>query len=45
MPEVSVDVKTEKSQDRFTMAADAGTIINRSVVDGQIYMDLLKASV
>lgn len=38
MPEVSVDVKTGKvTVDRFTMAADVGTIINRSVVDGQIY--------
>jgi len=38
MPEVEVDLKTGKVQVvKFTMAVDVGTIINKSVVDGQIY--------
>ena len=38
MPEVSVDLSTGKvTVDRFTTVADVGTIINQTVVDGQIY--------
>lgn len=38
MPEVEVDMKTGKAKVvKFTTVVDAGTIINRSVVDGQIY--------
>ncbi|MGI6507517.1 MAG: molybdopterin-dependent aldehyde oxidoreductase [Saccharofermentanales bacterium] len=38
MPEVEVDTETGKVRViRFTTVPDVGTIINRSVVDGQIY--------
>lgn len=38
MPEVSVELSTGKvTVDRFTTVADVGTIINQTVVDGQIY--------
>ena len=38
MPEVEVDMKTGKATvAKFTTVVDVGTIINKSVVDGQIY--------
>lgn len=38
MPEVSVNMETGKvTVDKFTTVADVGTIINKTVVDGQIY--------
>ena len=38
MPEVSVELETGKVQVvKFTTVADLGTIVNKSVVDGQIY--------
>jgi aldehyde oxidoreductase len=38
MPEVEVDIKTGKTTVvKFTTVVDVGTIINKSVVDGQIY--------
>ncbi len=38
MPEVEVDVKTGKTTVvKFTTVVDVGTVINKSVVDGQIY--------
>jgi aldehyde oxidoreductase len=38
MPEVEVDVKTGKVKVvKFTTVVDVGTIVNKSVVDGQIY--------
>jgi aldehyde oxidoreductase len=38
MPEVEVDVKTGKVRVvKFTTAVDVGTVINRTIVDGQIY--------
>ncbi|MGQ9369441.1 molybdopterin-dependent aldehyde oxidoreductase [Azospirillum sp. ST 5-10] len=38
MPEVEVDLETGKARVvKFTTAADVGTIINRTTVDGQIY--------
>ena len=38
MPEVEVDVETgEAKVVKFTTAVDVGTIINRAIVDGQIY--------
>ena len=38
MPEVEVDLKTGKtSVVKFTAVVDVGTIINKSVVDGQVY--------
>ncbi len=38
MPEVEVDMKTGKVRVvKFTTVVDVGTIINRNVVDGQIY--------
>jgi aldehyde oxidoreductase len=38
MPEVSVNIETGKVKvEKFTTVADFGTIINKSVVDGQIY--------
>lgn len=38
MPEVAVDMETGKVQVvKFTTVADIGTIINKTVVDGQIY--------
>lgn len=38
MPEVSVNMETGKVHvDKFTTVVDVGTIINRTVVDGQIY--------
>ncbi|MEA5073385.1 MAG: molybdopterin cofactor-binding domain-containing protein [Eubacterium aggregans] len=38
MPEVSVDMETGKVKvEKFTTVADFGTIINKTVVDGQVY--------
>lgn len=38
LPEVSVDIATGKVKvEKFTTVADVGTVINKSVVDGQIY--------
>ena len=38
MPEVSVELATGKTHvDKFTVLTDVGTIINKTVVDGQIY--------
>jgi aldehyde oxidoreductase len=38
MPEVEVDLKTGKTKvEKMTLVADVGTIINKLVVDGQMY--------
>ena len=43
MPEIKVDTETGKVEvEKFTTVADVGTVMNKSVVDGQIYGGLVQ---